>query len=551
MASRGGLVIGALVVGLTILGSFIWQQRPVAPIVTPTAATRTADERDSAALPEAIRLPGEPAPDQASPIQRAGRAPSAALEAGRPSALIAVREESGEPVEGVWIALEGDDLAEVQLATDDDGIGRSRTPPTALRAIHCRRSGFLATSVAGPFAAAPIAVTLERAAGPCVLRFDVRGSENQRIAELDWEISPRSGAAVELMAWRDAKPVRPRFDGEAHVAKIDGAWGGAPLFVTARAADHLPSHVEVTAPPPGETLPVEIRLAQPLRRLRGVVVAARDGTPVAGALVSANAVGARWQETGSDGRFDLAEIDGAQARLIEVRCDGFALAIFESSRFEALLVGDELRLPLEESSGEIEVSARDSNGVPLAEIPISACFKDAAGDRRELRGGRTDSSGRVTLRGLPRVPLEVWRSQRGSDVQCDLQPIDLSDVIRTRVDFVVRDGATLPVKARCQDLADLAIELLLFELGATGESGALVARDTLSSECEFSGLRPGRYLLRAFSPPGQVDRVVEVRTGRNERVQLDFTLQELFAVAAEDHSNCRDEAHCDSSSGTR
>lgn len=218
------------------------------------------------------------------------------------------------------------------------------------------------------------------------------------------------------------------------------------------------SHVQIAA---GGSQHVEIDLENG-SSLRGRVVDAGTGAPIAGALVADSWTMKRAVRTGADGRFELDGLRRSSYLLCHVRADGYATA---AENVATKLDRDlEVRLG---RGGEVRgrVVAADGTTLPSAYVAVCANFVKVPGmGEADWIPARLDGDGAFVVAGL-RSDLHYWLMARapGCGMRIYALPRVLPDGERCEVGDVVLAPAGViegrVVDDRGDPLANVEVEV--------------------------------------------------------------------------------------------
>ena len=200
---------------------------------------------------------------------------------------------------------------------------------------------------------------------------------------------------------------------------------------TARFAEEW-SNVQIAA---GSSQHVEIEMEQG-SSLRGRVVDAVTGAPIAGAFVCDSWTMKRAVRTGADGRFELEGLRRSSYLLCYVRADGYATA----SEDVATKLDRDLEVRLGRG-GEVRgrVVGADGKALPSAYVAVCANFMKVPGmGEADWIPARLDGDGAFVVRGL-RSDLHYWLMARapGCGMRIYALPRVLPDGERCQVGDVV------------------------------------------------------------------------------------------------------------------
>lgn len=361
---------------------------------------------------------------------------------------------------------------------------------------------------------------------------DLRLEAELRITGLvtDDQGVPVAGAQVRLRGTD-----RGRFaatDG-AGLFVVDGL--GPDLMTVLVSADGFETQ-EAGEVAPGSDLVVRLARAH---SIRGLVIDADTGEPIAQARVTARREGARAAEfgpsrrgtgrTGADGTFTISEL-GAGQWVLEISARDYTVqelapievpAISSAPLVIELLPGGRIRGRVVSESGQpvSDVLVRITPQVDLEAVtgeartvrPGAAPAASGAGERRPARTlarVRTDDNGEFLAGGLPEGRMRV-QFEHDEFVPQEAPPVD------------VVPGRTLPeLRIRLRQGAEVAVQLTRLPAGGEPqillvEGGEPQVRRTelveAVGEVRFAGLTPGNYVLR-LQPRGRNATPVAERT---------------------------------------
>lgn len=297
--------------------------------------------------------------------------------------------------------------------------------------------------------------------------------------------------------------------------------------------------------PPGA--PLDAALARGSGPVRGRVLGAEDGRPVAGALVvsetdawshvlgldpdEAAGEAAAAVLTDAEGRFELRDLrPGPQ--VLRASAPGFAPAWIADLTLDAGETREDLELRLG-AEARVSGTVYSANGAPFARAMVLASFPGAAArrPRQTYQYAFTDHDGRYELRGLPSEPgvvLLLGRPEEGAGGPPEIRaltPIAGRDTVvdfgepvaRPRLHGTIVDHAGAP-------LAGLTLSLTPEDTAGVAPASAWRGLVTdASGRFEFPRLAPGRWQLFAGRGAGTqlvLVRRLEMLPGGDHRLDL-------------------------------
>lgn len=468
---------------------------------------------------------------------------ASALPARELQRVVEVVDEAGTPIVGAWIEVVSARNTRCLLVTLGDGIARSAVDLEAIESVRCIHPGFQPATRAGPFVDGVIDLTVERADPLPPLFVRVVDADGAPISASDLVVTLASDDPLAGAAWRSATPSRPRtIGGGDHEVPLDGAFAGHTLLLHATAPGRAPRTETATIPVDGALAPIRIEFTRIRERRKGRLVDRRLGTPITAATVTAHGRGEIEVVSTAPDRFELALAEPAELRGLRVIRERGPPSYFAAEALERLLVDGEWLLPLDSEGATLEATVRDRAGFPCLHSRVDVRYRWPDGDAEELSWRWTDGTGSVRFAALPSTVVEVTRV--GGTAWFDTRTIDLSSGGRTRCDFVMEGRARLWVAIDAATRVE-KVELALFALDdATADSGLSRGPIALDRSAgimrQFDGLKPGRYLLRAWLSRRHRDRVVTARVGDDEPIEIEFREAEWREGCMD--ARCRDEA---------
>lgn len=321
---------------------------------------------------------------------------------------------------------------------------------------------------------------------------------------------------------------------ELAVGSTDGS--GAFRFVNLPAAEVLVqvasarfaekwSNVQIAA---GSAQHVEIEM-EPGTALRGRVVDAATGAPIAGALVSDSWTMKRAVRTGADGRFELDGLRRRSYLLCHVRADGYVTA----SEDVATKLDQDLEVRLGRG-GEVRGRVVGADGTPLPSAYVAVCanFMKVPGiGEADWIPARLDGDGAFVITGL-RSDLHYWLMARapGRGMRTYALPRLLADGERGELGDVVLSASAVVEGRVVDDRGAPLVGVSVTANGRNADAFRWTGGDAkVGDVSQFEGRSAktdgsGRFRLPDLS--GGRWRIVFTPRGRSEPLEQEVLLHE-------------------------